>query len=331
MFKKKPLRINTYLGYGTNSRLRATGRALEDENIRFDGNTRIFRTLYNIYKQFESDEIKKVPIELRLSDTQKFTTITDLEGYYHFDENSISTDNLVNEEGWIPYTVSYKIENKKIIQSNIFKGSMLVPSANASYGVISDIDDTILHTGVASLFKWRVIANTFFKNFDRRLPLEGTVEFYQKLRKGKNSKTANPIFYVSNSPWNLYDYLNAFLKIHAFPKGPILLRDFRTFLDKTPKPKAPHKQTEIINLLELYPDMKFILIGDSGEKDADIYTSIAMKYPNRILAIYLRSVNHKRKERRIKRIIESFDIAPILLAHSSLEAEEHARKQGFID
>ncbi|WP_299255879.1 App1 family protein [uncultured Aquimarina sp.] len=331
MFKKKPLRINSYLGYGTTTRLRATGRALEDENINFDGNTGILKTLRNIYKQFESDEIKKAHIELKLSNGQKFSTATDSEGYYNFDELLSDSFELTDKEGWIPFIVSYQSGNdKRIIQNNVFEGKMLTPSENASYGIISDIDDTILHTGVASLFKWRVITNTFFKNFDRRLPLEGTVQFYQKLKLGKNTAPVNPIFYVSNSPWNLYDYLTAFLKKHYFPEGPILLRDFRTPFDKTPKPTIPHKQSEILNLIKIYPNIKFILIGDSGEKDADIYTEIAIKYPNRILAIYLRSVNHKRKEKRIIKIIDSFTTTPILLVHSSKEAEEHARQHGFI-
>ncbi|WP_299431956.1 phosphatase domain-containing protein [uncultured Aquimarina sp.] len=331
MFKKKPLRINSYLGYGTQTRLRAIGRALEDENLDFNGNTKTLKTLRNIYRQFESDEIPNIGIELKLSDKEPITATTDAEGYYHFDEefnNAIT----VNESGWVSYEVSFHEKQKKqITDNNIFNGEMLIPSPNAAYGIISDIDDTILHTGVASLLKWRVIANTFFKNFDRRLPLEGTVEFYQKLKYGKDTLPANPIFYVSNSPWNLYDYLTAFLKKHNFPKGPILLRDFRTPFDKTPKPTAPHKQSEILSLLNIYPNLKFILIGDSGEKDADIYTEIAKKYPDRILAIYLRSVNHKRREKRIMKIINSFTITPILLVHSSQQAEVHARQQGFIN
>jgi phosphatidate phosphatase APP1 len=80
----------------------------------------------------------------------------------------------------------------------------------------------------------------------------------------------------------------------------------------------------------MYPDLKFILIGDSGEKDADIYTKIAKEYPDRILAIYLRSVNHRRKEKRIKRIIHAFNSSPILLVRTSDQAIEHAKKYGFI-
>ena len=81
----------------------------------------------------------------------------------------------------------------------------------------------------------------------------------------------------------------------------------------------------------MYPNMKFILIGDSGEKDADIYTKIATEFPGRILAIYLRNVNHRLKEKRIKKIIQSFDAAPILLVHNPEEAMQHAKNKGFIN
>ena len=76
--------------------------------------------------------------------------------------------------------------------------------------------------------------------------------------------------------------------------------------------------------------MKFILIGDSGEKDADIYKDIAEKKPNRILAIYLRTVNHKKKIKRIKSLISEFKIVPMVLVKTSAQAIEHAKENGFI-
>ena len=332
MFKKKPWRINTYWGYGTATCFRATGRALKKENINFEGNTGTFKTLWNIFKQFESDELRNKEIQIKLSNGQVFTTHTNSEGYYFFEEPIVLENKLTETTDWLPYIVSFhtkQIENS-IADRNIFKGKMLIPSPKADFGIISDIDDTILHTGVASLFKWRLIANTFFKNFDRRMPLEGTVDLYKKFQIGTQDKPINPVFYVSNSPWNLYDYLTAFLNRHQFPKGPILLRDFRMPFDKTPKRKIPHKQEEIENIIQLYPDLKFILIGDSGEKDADYYINVAKKFQNRILAIYLQNVNHKRRERRIKRLIETFTDVPAILVKTAQEAEDHAKKIGLI-
>ena len=136
--------------------------------------------------------------------------------------------------------------------------------------------------------------------------------------------------YLSNSPWNLYEYLKLFLDHNGFPKGPILLRNFRTPFDRSLKPEKPHKQKEITNILKTYPDMKFILIGDSGEHDASIYTEIAAQFTNRILAIYLRSVKHKKQMQRVQSIIDDFETTPVLMVETSKQAVEHARENGFI-
>jgi len=332
MFKKKALRINTYLGYGTQEIFRASGRALEDENIDFSMNQSIFKTLKNIYRQFESDEIRNTKIQITIPDYQTLETTTDQEGYFHIELEKSHLKKLKVTDGWLPYTVSYVDDNpkKKISNGNQFDSQMLIPSTSAQFGIISDIDDTILHTGVASILKWRLIVNTIFKNFDKRKAIDGTATFYNRLQYGTSNQPINPFFYVSNSPWNLYDYLKAFFETHHFPKGPILLRDFRTPFDRTPKPITPHKQSEILSILKLYPNLNFILIGDSGEKDPDIYTEIARNFPGRILAIYLRNVAHKKKEKRTRKIIDSFQDTPVLLINDHLDALDHARAIGLI-
>ena len=236
-------------------------------------------------------------------------------------------------EGWLPLKVKFaqQIPNSTISSNNEFPAELLIPPVTAEFGVISDIDDTIMHTGVTSFLKWRVVRNSLFKNAYDRISLEGSPQFYKTLHMGKEGYGKNPVFYLSNSPWNLYEYLKLFLEINDFPKGPILLRDFRTPFDKTLKPEKPHKQKEILNILKTYPDLKFILIGDSGEHDPRIYTDIAVQFPDRILAIYLRSVKHKRRMRRVQSIVDNFKTVPVLSVNVSKEAEDHARANGFIE
>ena len=331
MFKKKPFKINTYLSYGRLGKFRAQGRALEDENVDFKGNTNTWHTLKNIYKQFESDEIRNTVLQIKLSNGKSFEAITDKEGYFLMEAPLHETDFLSVTDHWFPYQISFQNPtDHQISNHNIFSGKMLLPHKDADYGIISDIDDTILHTGVASIFKWRLVANTFFKNFDRRMPLEGTSEFYKKLHLGLQKGIPNPVFYVSNSPWNLHDYLLAFLNKNQFPDGPILLRDFRNPFESKSKKKLPHKESEIINIFKTYPKLKFVLIGDSGEKDADIYIKIAKKFPERVLAIYVRNVNHLKRDKRITDLLATFTNVPALLVKSSKEAEDHARKIGLI-
>lgn len=329
-FKKDPLQIIVFQSYGTNSHLYIRGRALEDESIDLEGQHPI-TLLINAYKTFESDEIINTSLLLKLPNNHIIETKTDNEGYFLVDDSVEGLTEMTNEEGWLNIEIGYKdFTKKRLIQlENRFPGEMLIPD-NCSFGVASDIDDTIMHTGLVSLFKWRVIYNTFLKTAKSRVPLEGAAEFYHMLHRGKSGKETNPIFYVSHSPWNMYRYLEFFLKKNNFPKGPILLRDFGNFLNRKDKSEKPQKQHEIINILKTYPELKLILIGDSGEHDADIYLEIAEEYPDRILAIYLRSVKHKKKMLRVKGIYENYKTTPALLVESSKQAIEHARENNFI-
>ena len=140
----------------------------------------------------------------------------------------------------------------------------------------------------------------------------------------------NPIFYVSNSPWNLYDMLVDFLKINNIPKGPILLRDFGLQGKADILTYKGHKYYEILKILRTYPNLSFILIGDSGEKDADIYLEMTRKFPNRILAIYIRSVNDEKRDERVKQLAEKSESVPLILINDSLEAAKHAAENDWI-
>jgi phosphatidate phosphatase APP1 len=325
--------ITPYRSYGTHSHLYILGRVLDNEPLKIVQDSSFFKTLKTTYKQFDTFEIPDAEIELVLPGKVNATTKSDAEGYFLFDDY-IEQDlaEHADEEGWLDYELYYRgpVGKKTEVLESPFKGQFLIPKTEAEYGVISDIDDTILHTGVTSFLKWRLLKNSLLTNAFKRIPLKGAADFYSKLHLGKSGKNKNPMFYLSNSPWNLYEYLTLFLDHNAFPKGPILLRNFRTPFDRSIKPEKPHKQKEIANILKTYPDLKFILIGDSGEHDASIYTEIAEQHPDRILAIYLRSVKHKKQMAHVHSIIDDFKTTPVLMVHTSEEAEEHARENGFI-
>lgn len=326
MFKKDLLQIIAFQTYGKSNHLYLRGRAIEDESINLEQRG-AFKLLFNAWKRFETDEIKNTELQVKIGEDIFYETKTDHRGYFLLDKKVKDLSRHANTEGWVNIEFSYKeVQKKRAIKSeNRFHGEMLIPSSKVSFGVISDIDDTILHTGVTSRLKWKVVVNTFFKTPLKRTALEGTAEFYELLHN-----TVNPIFYVSNSPWNLYRYLEFFLNSNSFPKGPILLRDFRTPFDKTPKPELAHKYHEVFNILKTYPNLPFILIGDCGEKDAYIYLDVVKKFPNRIAAIYLRSVEHKKRMKRIQNLFEDYSELPVLIVDSSAKAINHAKEHGFI-
>lgn len=332
MFKKDPYQIIAFQSYGTDNHFYLRGRALEDESINLDDKGWL-NLLVNTFKRFESDEIKNVEINIRLPNDLVLKAKTDNHGYFKAEESLNNLQSLTNSEGWLPVVVSYSDVNIKriITNNNRFSAEILIPSESSEFGVISDIDDTILHTGVVSKLKWRVLYNTFFKGAFKRIPLEGAAEFYHLLHRGSTGLKANPMFYVSHSPWNMYRYLDYFLRQNNFPKGPILLRSMSTIFKRNKRNEKPQKHKEIIHILKTYPNLSFILIGDSGEHDADIYIKIAESHPNRVKAIYLRSVKHEEKMQRIRELFKPYKTTPVLLVDSSEQAIEHAREHGFIE
>ena len=330
MFKKDPLQIIAFQSYGTKTHLYLRGRALEDESIDLSKKG-FFSLLRNTWKRFETDEVRHETLKIQLPNEQVLYSDTNSEGYYLVDEQTNDLTDSINEEGWLNYEIAYDVFKDKLINlENRFPREMLIPSESSKFGVISDIDDTLLETGVVSKLKWKVLVNSLFKHAENRMAFAGAATIYSKLHQGISGEEANPIFYVSNSTWNLYRYLEYFLKHNNFPKGPILLRDFRTPFDKTKKRKVSHKEHEIKNIIKTYPNKKFVLIGDAGEHDIDIYLDIVKHFPNRIKAIYIRTVNHKKRMLRIQRLIKDYTNVPVLLFKDSEEVLEHARKLRLI-
>lgn len=331
MFKKDPLQIIVFQTYGTSNHLYLRGRAIEDESINIEQRG-AFKLLFNAWKRFETDEIKNTELRVKIGHDKYFYIKTDNKGYFLLDKKVEGLSSYANAEGWVNLEFSFneKQLTRAIQYENRFTGDMLIPSNKASFGIISDIDDTILHTGLTSVLKWRVLFNTLLTSAGKRLPLEGAPEFYHLLHQGKTGQEANPMFYVSHSPWNLYRYLEFFLKTNNFPKGPIILRSFPRPFSKKPKGEKPQKQKEIVNILKTYPNLKFILIGDIGQHDPDIYMEVAEAYPDRILAIYLRSVNHKKKMLRVFELYKDYKTIPILLVENNEQVIGHARAHGYI-
>ena len=218
-------------------------------------------------------------------------------------------------------------KGKSIYHASSF---ILKPTAKASFAVISDLDDTVIDTGVASVLKWRLLMNSFMKHSHTRLPLEGVQEFYSLLQGGASVDKVNPIFYLSNSPWNLYDYLVSFLDKFGFPKGVLLLRDISFGMTHNKPIVEANKYQKVVHLMETYPTFPFILIGDAAELDPDIYLQIARKFPHRVLTIYIRAIKRSRKLRRIERLIESNSDVEMVLIQDCGEAIKHARLKGYI-
>jgi Uncharacterized conserved protein len=135
-------------------------------------------------------------------------------------------------------------------------------------------------------------------NARTRLPFPGVAAFYQALEQGGDGARLNPIFYVSSSPWNIYDIIADFMDIQRIPTGPIHLRDWDIGLSALSSRRLKtHKEPIIREIHDMYPSLPFILIGDTSQHDPEIYGQIVSEFPNRIRAIYIRDVRARRSAR----------------------------------
>ncbi|MGV3685561.1 MAG: App1 family protein [Daejeonella sp.] len=323
-----PLQIVTYRSYGTVNRLYIKGRVLEDKGINAatDRDT-ILNNLVNMYHRFQSDEIPGACLKVNFQD-QQHMMITDDEGYFML--------NLAPGTPISPTDMWHEIEVELTDAPVAFPpglkcmAQVLVPPADAEYGIISDIDDTIIHTSATDILA--MSRKVFLHNARTRLPFAGVSEFYKSLQLGRNGKRNNPFFYVSSSPWNLYDLLKDFLDLNEIPEGPLLLRDFGLQDNKfISSGHMGHKFSEIENILLTYPLLNFVLIGDSGQEDPVIYREIVKKFPGRVLAIYIRDVQLADREKiAIDISAELKDHVDLVIVDNTVEAAEHAAKTGLI-
>ena len=322
---KDPLIILPYRGYANSKRIFLKGRVLEDENV-FNGKTDSeIQNIINSFKRFETDEIPNANVRITVA-KQSFECQTDAEGYFVLDKKWQSPTKK-SKNNWLDAKVELLFPTKTSNKRIAAKGEIYLPSKNADYGIITDIDDTILQTHVTSLFKLRMLYATMFKNAHQRLPMEGMVKLFKTFVEGGNGKRENPIFYLSHSPWNIYDLLAEFLRIQKFPKGPLLLRDFGV----TPSGEySNHKTNLIAHIIKTYPKLPFILLGDSAEHDADFYIDVAKKFPKRIKAIYIRQTRNTKNAKRIKKLIEKNTTVPAILIHSSGDIHKHGLENGIL-
>lgn len=307
---RDPILLLPYLGYGTPERLALCGRVLEDEGFRPTTEAeRRWRNLVAFVKRLESDEVPGARVRASFQGLS-VETISDREGYFRveFEASGLAA-------GW--HEIQLQLPQWPEVSE---VGRVLVPSPDAEFGVISDIDDTVIESNV--LRKVRMIVTLALSNSHTRKPFPGVAAFYRALHRDRN-----PFFYVSKSPRNLYVPLMEFLQRQQLPAGPLLLRDFGLRM------KKDHKARAIEDILATYPALPFVLIGDSGEEDPEIYTAILSRFPKQVRVIYVRSIDRSpTRLKAIEKLIEKVASTrcQLVLAPDSEFAAAHAAAEGFI-
>ncbi|MCH7399967.1 DUF2183 domain-containing protein [Belliella sp. DSM 107340] len=320
--------ILPYKGFGNEKEVFLVGRVLRDRGIGFSAfEDSRFRNFRKMYKRFMTWEIPNVTIKATL-DGQEWLATTDDEGYFEFEIKNHSFPKIDNSWQEVKLELLDEvIPNQGIVQAT---ARVFVPTKLVEYGVISDIDDTIVPTGATRV--WEMLKTTFFGNAHSRIPFEGVSAFYQALEKGTDGKENNPMFYVSSSPWNLYDFLLELMDIHQIPKGPLMLRDLGLSREQfIAGSHFDHKLTQVEKIFRLVSGIPFILIGDSGQHDAEIYLQVIKKHPGRVKVIYIRDVaeNKRNMITQIATQIRELGVE-LMLVTDTISAAKDALNRGWI-
>lgn len=326
-----PLEILTYYGYGNRIRAHVHGRVLEVRNVSTSSDSDSpFRNLLNTYRRAEADPIPFAKVSLEYAKT-KVDLSADDEGFF---SGWIDLDKpLSGDDEWNDYKVSLVAPLHPDTPTADAIGKVLVPPASARFGVISDIDDTVIQSRVSNFLQ--AARTVMLGNARTRLPFPGVAAFYRALRDGATGDEKNPIYYVSSSPWNIFDVIAEFMELEKIPRGPLLLRDWDLDWGLLSSSRhLQHKIGPIRDIMNLHPQLDFILIGDSSQHDPEIYSQIVGEFPKRVKAIYIRDVTSGSAERStsVKKLAAEVLAAGsvLMLAEHTLDAARHAAEQGWI-
>jgi phosphatidate phosphatase APP1 len=242
-----------------------------------------FRTLLALYR---AKPVAQRDIELVFNNGHIKTT-TDAFGFFYikvsFDEKQTQLTNVrIGEE-----------EEARILE-HLY--SPMIDFVESHSIVISDIDDTILHSFISN--KFLQFCTLMFTSVEKRKAVDDMMQLIKDF-----SEAGATSFYLSNSEQNLYPLIYRFLMYNSFPIGPIFLKHMRRLRDVWMNKRYPerdvHKLTQLQQIIELFPDKHYILIGDNTQNDLRIYLSIAEKYPSLIRHIIIREVVSKRRDEEL--------------------------------
>lgn len=317
--------VRVYHGYGHKENMVIYGHVLAGQSFpRNKYSNNAFTNSINLIKLFMVDPLPGVRVHLQWGQ-QDFYTVTEFDGFFKFEWAS-ATD---VEAGWHRVAVHLLSEEGQVLTTGA--GEIFVPHST-QYGFISDIDDTVLVSHSATTGKkLRVL---FTKNPRRRKSFADVVKFYQLLALAHTEPhVPNPFFYVSSSEWNLYQNLNEFFRHNDLPKGAFLLNTIKKWyqLLQTGGSKHEGKLIRVARILHAFPRQRFVLLGDNSQKDPEIYTMIANKYPDRIIAVYIRNIRPEKETAALEMLssLQNKSIAVCLFKHTR-EAITHCESIGLI-
>lgn len=224
--------VTCYDGYCSSQRLYVKGRVMKTPYLRRSSRKSAGGNFIETALRFVTIEYEYVGVSLRVDD-QVYHTQTDHEGYYVFDQEHVAPLSITGDLQWIELEVSVDHIDFEGVHT---KTKVLYVPHHTDIVVISDIDDTIMWSYVTSYLKIKMMYFTFTRSPFQRTPVAGMSDCIKSILQSKR-----PIFYISNSPWNIYYFLKRFIRHYSYVDGPTFLRDYGRQLIFRNKSKVTHK------------------------------------------------------------------------------------------
>jgi phosphatidate phosphatase APP1 len=205
-----------------------------------------------------------------------------------FYNDQISKQRTVYTDGSGHFSMSASLDfvptHVRILASDKLSATeQVIVTDSQGISVISDIDDTIKHSAISSGAR-EIFRNTFIRELDD-LTIDGVKEWYSAMEQ-QGAK----FHYVSNSPWQLYPVISKYFALAGLPPGSFHLKQYSGMLQGIFEPVAERKKVTLDKIARDFPDRNFILIGDSGEADLEVYTDFVLENPGRVAAVFIRDV-----------------------------------------
>ena len=285
----RALHIETYRGYVSDGvahiRLRVIEEPVVPDSADILTDPKVIRT--NL-RRFVALALPGVRLRVIIGDQQE-EVVSDRHGYAtaHIPVSGLPA-------GWHTYHV-VNVPDSSRDKPRILDGEFLVPAAS-SLVVVSDVDDTVLRTGLTEGFV--AVRQTLTRNAATRRAVPGMAQLYAAIERHRTKSAGQPsFFYLSTGPWNLYEMLTEFLSLRNFPKGVLMLTDWGPQERYVMRSGKQHKRLALSRLFASFPHSKFLLIGDSGQNDPYVYVEAAREHPGRVRAIVILDVGEHMAER----------------------------------
>lgn len=269
-------RIIPYSGYGSTTWIRVLGRVMLTKqhcpgsrgalkNKRRDESVRGWRSFTSV----------------PLGEVEMTVTVGGIRHVVHADRGGV-IDAVVAVSltpGWQKITL--EVEGAETVEASVF-----IVEPSASFGVVCDVDDTVMVTALPRPFlaAW----NTFVLDEHARVPTPGMAVLLERLI---SSHSGSPVVYLSTGAWNVAPTLSRFLSRNLYPAGPLLLTDWGPTHDRWFRSGREHKRDNLRRLATEFPNIRWLLIGDDGQHDEEIYAEFVAAMPGSVRAVAIRQLS----------------------------------------